>query len=136
MSSQTIIGRVGRDPELRYANSGIALCRFSVAVGRSKKVNGEWEETTVWYDLSCFKDIAENAAEGLKKGDEIIAEGYTEEPKTYEKKDGTPGVSLPFVANSLGLSLRWAPAQSSAVAKPMSKPSGKPAAPTSDDEPF
>lgn len=134
MSSSTIIGRVGRDPELRYANTGTAVCRFSVAVGRSKKVNGEWVENTVWHDVSCFKEVAENAAESLKKGDEIIAEGYIEEPRTYEKKDGTTGVSLPFVANSLGLSLRWAAAQSSGGTKATAKAAVKPT--THSEEPF
>ena len=108
MSSSTIVGRVGRDPELRFSPNGVAVCRFSVAVGRSKKVGGEWEETTVWHDVTCFNDVAEHAAESITKGDEIIAEGYLEEPRTYEKKDGTVGVSLPFVANALGVSLRWA----------------------------
>jgi single-strand DNA-binding protein len=131
VSNYTIVGRVGRDPELRFADSGTAICRFSVAVGRGKKVNGEWQDVTVWHDVTCFKEIAENAAESIRKGDEIIAEGYIEEPRTFQKRDGEAGVSLPFVANSLGLSLRWAAAQGIAPNKP------KPAArPVQNEEPF
>lgn len=111
MSSYTIIGRVGRDPDLRFADSGVAVCRFSVAVNRGKKVNGEWEDITTWHDVTCFKELAEHAAESLHKGDEVIAEGYVEEPRVFDKKDGTTGTSLPFIANALGMSLRWSAVQ-------------------------
>jgi single stranded DNA-binding protein len=106
-SNTTITGRLGRDPDLKFTNSGLAICRMNVGVSRRKKKNGEWEEVTVWHDVTAFGDLAENAAQSLSKGDEIIAEGYIEEPRTFEKKDGTVGVSLPFVANALGFSLRW-----------------------------
>lgn len=103
----TITGRVGRDPEVRYAGSGTAVCRLSVAVGRRKKIGDEWTDETVWMDLTCFKELAENVANSVSKGDEIIATGHLEEIRTYEKKDGSTGVALPFVANEVGLSLRW-----------------------------
>jgi hypothetical protein len=83
-----------------------------VAVSRGKKVNGQWEDVTTWHDVTCFNDLAENAAASLKVGDEIIAEGYVEEPRIYQKKDNTTAASLPFVANALGMSLRWAVASS------------------------
>ena len=139
MSSSTIVGRVGRDPELRFSAGGVATCKFSVAVGRSKKVNGEWEETTVWHDVVCFKENAEHAAESITKGDEIIAEGYLDELRTFEKKDGTTGVSLSFIANAIGLSLRWAPASAGPKAQGRAKPAAaKPAAAKStySEEPF
>ena len=107
MSSNTIIGNVGREPDLRFTTSGMAMCRFSVAVNRRKKKGDDWEDVTTWHDLTCFGSLAENVAETISKGDEIIAEGYVEEPRVYEKKDGSTGVSLPFVANNLGASLRW-----------------------------
>ena len=109
MISYTIVGRLGRDPELRFSNTGVATCRFPVAVSRSKKVNGEWEETTVWHDVTCFKENAENAAESLASGDEVVAEGYVEEVRSFEKRDGTTGVSLRFVANVVGPTLGWGP---------------------------
>jgi single-strand DNA-binding protein len=107
MSSSTIIGNVGREPDLRFSNSGMAVCRFSVAVNRRKKDGDDWKDVTTWHDVTCFGPLAENVAETIAKGDEIIAEGYVEEPRLYEKKDGSTGVSLPFVANNLGASLRW-----------------------------
>jgi len=125
----TIIGRVGKDPEVRYSASGVATCRFSVAVNRRKKVGEEWTDETLWMDLTCFKDLAENAASSVSKGSEIIAHGYLEEIRTYEKKDGTLGVSLPFIANDLGLSLRWNAATPIAGSAPTRKP-------THSEEPF
>ena len=130
MSSSTIVGRVGRDPDLRFSESGMAVCRFSVAVGRRKKAGDGWEEVTTWHDVTCFGPLAENASESLVKGDEVIAEGYVEEPRAFEKKDGTTGLSLPFVANSLGKSLRWSPAVGSAPS------ASKPKAVKHDEDPF
>lgn len=106
-NTYTITGRLGRDPELRFANSGTAILKLNVAVSRRKKVGEEWTDETTWMSVAAFGALAENAHERLVKGDEIIAVGYVEEPRAYEKKDGTTGVDLPFVANDLGLSLRW-----------------------------
>ena len=115
MSSQTIIGKLGRDPDLKYAESGMAVCKFSVAVSRRKKQGDDYVDATVWLDLVCFSKLAEHAAETLNKGDEIIAEGHLEEPRTYEKKDGTTGVGLPFIADNVGVSLRWQSARTRKV---------------------
>jgi single-strand DNA-binding protein len=133
-SNSTLVGKVGRDPELRYSNSGVATCRFSVAVNRRKKAGDEWIEKTTWYDVTTFSDLAENCAESLSKGDEIIVEGYVEEPRTFEKKDGTTGVSLPFVANNLGVSLRWGMAKSVRGERPAKKAAPEPR--VANEEPF
>ena len=135
MSSHTIVGRVGRDPELRFSANGVATCRFSLAVSRGKKVNGEWEDVTTWFDVTCFKENAENAAESIAKGDEVICEGYIEEPRTFEKKDGTTGVSLPFIANAIGPTLRWGPVKRAASQAPR-QASKAASQPTYSDEPF
>jgi single-strand DNA-binding protein len=140
-TNYTIVGRVGREPDLRFSDRGVAVAKFSVAVSRGKKVNGEWVDTTVWHDLTCFNEVAEHAAESVKKGDEIIAVGFIEEPRVYERKTPGPngethGVSLSFVANTLGLSLRWAPAQSG-DSHGTNRPKGtKWVAPKTNDEPF
>lgn len=143
MSSYTIVGRLGADPDLRFSNNGVAVARMRVAVNRGKKVNGEWQDETVWHDVTCFNELAEHAAESLTKGDEVIAEGYVEAPRTFERKQpdaegNMMGVSLPFVANALGLSLRWASARAQAAAarKPASaRPAPAPQA-FDNEEPF
>ena len=121
MSTAIIIGRTGRDPELRFTESGLAMTRLSVASNRRKKKGDEWEDETTWYDVTAFGDLAENIAESVNKGDEIIAEGYVQQPKAFVKKDGETGVSLPFVAQNFGISLRWSVLQS----KPSSRGNGQ-----------
>jgi single-strand DNA-binding protein len=106
-NTYTITGRLGRDVDLRFSPNGVAVASLNTAVSRRKKDGNDWKEETVWMEVKCFGQLAEYAAESLSKGDEIIAQGYVEEPRTYEKKDGTIGVSLPFIANDLGFSLRW-----------------------------
>lgn len=141
-TSTTIIGRVGRDPELRFTESGLALCRIPVAVNRNRKKGDQWEEETTWFDVTIFDALAENAASSLSKGDEIIASGYIQQPKSFQKKDGEVGVSLPFVAQEIGPSLRWQTTSSSPTPRNTSgsgqAPARRPAKPAYDasDEPF
>jgi single-strand DNA-binding protein len=106
-SQYTIIGRIGNEPRLAVSERGVPVLKFSMAVGHRKKKNGEWTEETVWHDVTVFGTTAENAAESLSKGDDIWCQGRLEEPRVYEKKDGTTGVGLSFLADEIGPSLRW-----------------------------
>ena len=138
-TSTTIIGRVGRDPELRFTDSGLATCRFSAAVNRRKKKGDEWEDETTWFDVTIFGELAENVATSVSKGDEIIASGYIQQPRAFTKKDGETGVSLPFVAQELGVSLRWATSSSTPTPRndnrvtSRPKPQARPAYDSSED---
>ena len=116
-SYHTIIGRVGNDPRLSVSERGITTLRFSMAVGHRRKKDGEWVEDTVWHDITVFGSNAENAAESLSKGDDVWCVGRIEAPRTYEKKDGTTGVSLPFLAEEIGPTCRWQIAIPSRVSK-------------------
>lgn len=103
----TMIGRIGSDLRLSVSDGGTVTVKFSLAVGNRRKRGGEWTEETVWHDATIFGDQAENAAESLSKGDQIIVIGQLEEPRTFEKKDGSTGVSLPFIVDELGPALRF-----------------------------
>jgi len=106
-TSMTITGRIGQEPTLAFSQSGMAYLRLSVATEKSKKVKGEWENETIWLDVTVFGELAEHSAETLSKGDLVIAHGQIEAPRAYEKKDGTTGASLGFLADELGASLRF-----------------------------
>ena len=106
-SNYTIIGRIGSDPRLSISDGGIKVLRLSVAVGHRRKKDGEWVEDTVWHDATVFGEQAENCAESFVKGDQVIATGRLEAPRTYEKKDGETGVSLPFIVEDIGPALRF-----------------------------
>ena len=129
--SITVIGKVGREPQLSFSNSGVAYCKFSVAQKQSKKVNGKWEDQEpIWFDVTCFNDLAEHVAESLTVGQEVIVEGVLEKPRHFEMKSGDVGVSLPLKANAVGVSLRWGLVQG------MNSQPVKTATPDYSEEPF
>ena len=71
-----IIGRLGRDPELKYTQSGTAVCSLNVATDESyKDRDGNKVEKTEWHRVSCFQKQAENCANFLAKGSLIYVEG-------------------------------------------------------------
>ncbi len=49
-----LLGRLGKDPEMRYAPSGTAIASFSMATNHSQKVNDEWVDKTEWHNLVAF----------------------------------------------------------------------------------
>ncbi len=71
-----LIGNLGRDPELRYTPSGLAVCDFSVATNEKKKdSNGEFQDITTWFKITLWGDKAENASKYLEKGRQVYIEG-------------------------------------------------------------
>ena len=141
-ANMTIVGRIGRDPDLRFSASGVAVLNVSVAVSRRKGKGDDATEETVWYDVKCFRELAEHVAESISTGDEVIAMGYIEEPRTYQTKAGDTRISLPFIANFFGPNLGGATAALSrhkrdATPQPGGQP--RPAIPkrqAANEEPF
>ena len=72
----TIVGYLGRDPELRYTPQGTAVCNFSVATTEKRKnARGEMEEHTIWFRVTAWGRQAEVANEYLAKGRQVYVEG-------------------------------------------------------------
>jgi single-strand DNA-binding protein len=72
----TIVGYLGRDPELRYTPQGTALCKMSIATTeRRKNATGETEEHTTWFRVTAWGRQAELANEYLAKGRQVYIEG-------------------------------------------------------------
>jgi single-strand DNA-binding protein len=72
----TIVGYLGRDPELRYTPQGKALCKMSIATTEKRKnVTGEMEEHTTWFRVTAWERQAELANEYLAKGRQVYIEG-------------------------------------------------------------
>ena len=84
----TLIGNLGRDPELTYAPSGTAITRFSVAVSRrwTEKASGERKEETTWFTVVAFDRQAEVCNQFLHKGSRIYLEGRMQSRK-YTDRD-------------------------------------------------
>ena len=107
----TLVGTLGRDPELRFTNGGQAVVSFSIAVTRKWKNHaGEQQEQTSWFDIAAWQSLAENAAASLAKGSRVIVTGRLEQ-REYEAKDGTKRTAVQVVADAIGPDLRWAQVQ-------------------------
>ena len=95
-----IVGNLGRDPEVRYAQSGLALCKLSVAVTEKVKDGDSWKEATEWFRVVLFGKTAENAGQYLQKGRQVYVEGRLKTDK-YKDKDGVEKTSVEVVANTI-----------------------------------
>lgn len=81
----TLIGRLGKDPEVRYTTEGHAVTNVSLATTESwKDKSGEKQEKTEWHNLVFYRGLAETAGEYLKKGAMIFVEGKLT-TETYQK---------------------------------------------------
>ncbi|MDE2398280.1 MAG: single-stranded DNA-binding protein, partial [Burkholderiales bacterium] len=84
-----LIGNLGRDPEVRYAASGSAICNVTIATSRQwkDKTSGERQEETEWHRVVFYDRLAEIAGEYLKKGRPVYVEGRLKTRK-WTDKDG------------------------------------------------
>ncbi len=72
----TIVGNLGRDPELRYTPTGLAVCSFSVATNEKRKDKaGEMQDVTTWFKITLWGKQGETASKYLTKGSPIYIEG-------------------------------------------------------------
>jgi len=95
-----LIGNLGRDPEVRYAQSGMAICTLSVAVTERVKDGDAWKDSTEWFRVTAFGKTAENAGQYLAKGRQVYVEGRLKTSK-YKDKDGVEKTSTEVVVNVL-----------------------------------
>lgn len=94
LNKMMIIGNLGADPELRYTPSGKAVTNLRVAVNDNRRgADGEWVEETLWLRVEVWDQAAERAAEQLRKGHKIYAEGQLR-AREYDGSDGQKRTSL------------------------------------------
>lgn len=75
-SRSIVLGRLGKDPELRYTSGGRACCHFSVATDRRLQDNdGNWRTQSNWHQCVVFGTSGEEAKDRLSKGDRVLLEG-------------------------------------------------------------
>jgi single-strand DNA-binding protein len=97
-----IVGHVGRDPELRYTQSGVAVCDFSVAVSRKWTQGDEQREETTWIKVTCWRQLAEIANQYVVKGRQVMVTGRVS-ADAYIASDGEARASLNLTAQDLQL---------------------------------
>lgn len=106
-----LIGNITRDPELRFTPSGAAVATFGLAVNRRwrNQQTNDWEEQTSFFDIVCWREMAENVAESLTKGSRVIVTGRLDQ-RSWETDQGDKRTKVEVVADEVGPSLRWATA--------------------------
>lgn len=100
-SKLIIVGRLGKNPEMRYAPSGTAVTNFSVATSRKwTNSDGSPGEETLWIRVAAWGKLAEVCNEYLSKGRQVLVEGTltpdpdTGGPRVYTRQDGSAGASF------------------------------------------
>lgn len=111
-NSVFLVGNITRDPELRFTPSGQATATFGLAVNRrwQNKQSNEWEEATSFFDIVCWREMAEHASESLSRGSRVMVSGRLEQ-RSWETQDGDKRSKVEVVADEVGPSLRWATAE-------------------------
>lgn len=97
----TLVGYLGRDPELRHTPQGDAVCNFTVATTeRRKNADGEMEDQTTWFKVILWRRQAEIANEYLSKGKQVYVEGRLRQVE-YTDRDGNRRTSLEVTASDI-----------------------------------
>ena len=120
----TLVGNLGRDPEMRYTPSGTAVTNFSVATSQSwTGQDGQRQDKTVWFRVNAWARLAETCNQYLTKGQKVLVVGEVEEPNVWTDREGNARASLDVRARTVQfLNTR---AESEALAADMGQSGGK-----------
>jgi single-strand DNA-binding protein len=98
-----LIGRLGKDPDMRYTPSGTAVANFSLATNsRYKDSDGNWQDKTEWHNIVTFGRTAEVAGEYLKKGKLVYIDGRLQ-TSSWEDQNGQKRYKTEIVAGDMQL---------------------------------
>jgi single-strand DNA-binding protein len=105
----SITGNLTRDPELRFTPSGQATATFGVAVNRrwQNRQTQEWDEATSFFDVVCWGQLAENAAQSLARGTRVVVSGRLDQ-RSWDTPEGDRRSKIEITADEVAPSLRWA----------------------------
>ena len=131
-TNSTIAGNLTRDPEIRYTRDGQATTTLGVAVNRrwQNRESNEWEESTSFFDVVAWRDLAENVALSLTRGMRVVVTGRLEQ-RSWETDDGDRRFKVEIVADEVGASLRFATVDVHKVLRPHAGEAGD--GPSADD---
>ena len=108
----SIVGNLTREPELRFTPSGQATATFGIAVNRTwtDRQSQERRESTSFFDVVCWGNLAENAATSLTRGARVVVTGRLDQ-RSWETQDGERRSKVEITADEIAPSLRWATVQ-------------------------
>ena len=96
-----LVGNVGKDPEVRYLEGGIALAKFSLATSESRKdKEGNRVDQTEWHNIVLWKRLAEVAEKYVKKGMQLYIEGKIK-TRSWEDKEGNKKYMTEIIGDSM-----------------------------------
>lgn len=96
-----LVGNVGKDPDVRYLDNGVARCTFSLATSETyKNKSGEKTTQTEWHNVVMWRELAKIAESYVKKGMQLYIEGKISTRK-YQDKDGVQRQITEIVADSM-----------------------------------
>ena len=96
-----LVGNLGKDPEVRYLDSGVAVANFSLATTENyKNKQGEKVSQTEWHNIVLWRGLAEVAEKWLKKGSRVYVEGKIRSRK-WEDKEGNTRYTTEILADNM-----------------------------------
>ena len=97
-----LIGRLGKDPEVRYTPSGVPVANFSLATSEEwkDKSTGEKQERTEWHKVEAWRRLGEICGEYLHKGKQVYIEGRLQ-TDTWEDRDGNKRYTTKIIAQNM-----------------------------------
>ena len=133
MNKVYLIGNLTRDPELSETTSGVAFCRFAIAVNRTF-VNADGTRDADFFNITVWRGQAENCGKFLKKGSKVAIVGSLQN-RTYEDKEGVKRTVTDIVANEVEFLSTGARGDEFEVSQPVKKgPASGPILEPVDDE--
>ena len=144
-----LVGNLGRDPEMRYTQNGVAVCSFSLATSETyrDRTSGEKVTQTEWHNIILWRGLAETAEKYLRKGSSVYVDGKIRTRK-WEDQQGQTRYTTEIIADTMQMLDRRdssaAPEQAAAQpaaaptqpAPSTEQPADAPTAPEPDDLPF
>lgn len=127
------IGRLGRDPEVKYMASGEAVANFTLAVGSQwKNKAGEKQESTEWVNVTAYAKLGEICGEYLRKGSQVYIGGKMKTRK-WQDKEGKDRYTTEIIAGDMQMLGGKPEGQERQAAPQRAAPAAKPAANIADD---
>ncbi|HLP99164.1 MAG TPA: single-stranded DNA-binding protein [Sideroxyarcus sp.] len=139
-----LVGRLGKDPEVRYMTNGEAVANVSLATSETwKDKAGEQQEKTEWHNCVAYRRLAEVIGEYVKKGAQLYIEGKLQTRK-WQDKDGKDRYTTEIIVSEMKMLGGKPTGEQQESSEPRPAPSAKPAAPAAkgsfdnfdDDIPF
>lgn len=114
----TVVGNCTRDPEMKYSASGVSMANFGIAVSKrwQNKQTQEWEEQTSFFNVQCWRGLADNVASSVTKGTRVVVMGELQQ-RSWETDAGEKRSVVQITADDVAPSLRFATAEISKISR-------------------